>query len=174
MPGGHRQTPAEAARRNCKTEPLPWSGLLPCGACWKRKRSEKTSKPCLGCLFSRRGTYPFYTTERMIPMKKSQALRAFPAHCRRPAAARPACPSGRAGGHRPSAVLMEASTGQVLFEKDPHALRSCASITKVMTLCLVFQALDSGQLSLDQTLHRLRSRGLHGGTRTSGWRRGSP
>lgn len=52
----------------------------------------------------------------------------------------------------PSAVLMEASTGRVLFEKDLHALRSCASITKVMTLCLVFQALDSGQLSLDQTL----------------------
>lgn len=52
----------------------------------------------------------------------------------------------------PSVVLMEASTGQILFEKDPHALRSCASITKVMTLCLVFQALDSGQLSLDQTL----------------------
>ena len=52
----------------------------------------------------------------------------------------------------PSAVLMEAYTGQVLFEKDPHALRSCASITKVMTLCLVFEAIDSGQLSLDQTL----------------------
>lgn len=52
----------------------------------------------------------------------------------------------------PSAVLMEASTGQILFEKDPHALRSCASITKVMTLCLVFEAIDSGQLSLDQTL----------------------
>ena len=52
----------------------------------------------------------------------------------------------------PSAVLMEASTGRVLFEKDPHAVRSCASITKVMTLCLVFEALDSGRLSLDQTL----------------------
>ena len=52
----------------------------------------------------------------------------------------------------PSAVLMEASTGRVLFEKDPHALRSCASITKVMTLCLVFEALDNGRLSLDQTL----------------------
>lgn len=52
----------------------------------------------------------------------------------------------------PSAVLMEASTGRVLFEKDLHALRSCASITKVMTLCLVFEAIDSGQLSLDQTL----------------------
>ena len=52
----------------------------------------------------------------------------------------------------PSAVLMEASTGRVLFEKDPHAARSCASITKVMTLCLVFEAIDSGRLSLDQTL----------------------
>ena len=52
----------------------------------------------------------------------------------------------------PSAVLMEASTGRVLFEKGPHALRSCASITKVMTLCLVFEAIDSGRLSLDQTL----------------------
>lgn len=52
----------------------------------------------------------------------------------------------------PSAVLMEASTGQVLFEKDPHAVRSCASITKVMTLCLVFEAIESGRLSLDQTL----------------------
>ena len=52
----------------------------------------------------------------------------------------------------PSAVLMEASTGRVLFEKDPHAVRSCASITKVMTLCLVFEAIDSGRLSLDQTL----------------------
>lgn len=59
---------------------------------------------------------------------------------------------GRLEVTAPSAVLMEASTGQVLFEKDPHALRSCASITKVMTLCLVFQALDSGQLSLDQAL----------------------
>ena len=52
----------------------------------------------------------------------------------------------------PSAVLMEASTGRVLFEKDPHAVRSCASITKVMTLCLVFEAIDNGRLSLDQTL----------------------
>ncbi len=73
----------------------------------------------------------------------------------------------------PSAVLMEASTGQILFEKDPHALRSCASITKVMTLCLVFQALDSGQLSLDQTL-TASAHAASMGARTSGWRRGSP
>ena len=62
----------------------------------------------------------------------------------------------------PSAVLMEASTGQVLFEKDPHAVRSCASITKVMTLCLVFEAIDSGRLSWTRP-HRLGPRRLYGG-----------
>ena len=52
----------------------------------------------------------------------------------------------------PSGVLMEASTGRVLFEKNPHEVRPCASITKVMTLCLVFEAIDDGRLSFDQTL----------------------
>ncbi len=52
----------------------------------------------------------------------------------------------------PSAVLMEASTGRVLFEKDSHQVRPCASITKVMTLCLTFDAIESGQLSLTDTL----------------------
>lgn len=52
----------------------------------------------------------------------------------------------------PSGVLMEASTGRVLFEKNSHEVRPCASITKVMTLCLVFEAIDDGRLSLDQTL----------------------
>ena len=52
----------------------------------------------------------------------------------------------------PSAMVMEVSSGQVLYEKDPHQVRSCASITKVMTLCLVMEAIDDGRLSLDQTL----------------------
>ena len=52
----------------------------------------------------------------------------------------------------PSAVLMEASTGRVLFEKDPHAVRPCASITKVMTLCLTFDAIEDGRLTMDQFL----------------------
>lgn len=52
----------------------------------------------------------------------------------------------------PSVVLMEASTGQVLFEKDSHQVRPCASITKVMTLCLTFEAIESGQLNLTDTL----------------------
>ena len=49
----------------------------------------------------------------------------------------------------PSAVLMEASTGKVLFEKNSHEQRPCASITKVMTMLLVCEAIDSGKLSLD-------------------------
>ena len=52
----------------------------------------------------------------------------------------------------PAAVVMEASTGRVLYEKNPHEIRPCASITKVMTLCLTMEAIESGQLSLDQTL----------------------
>jgi serine-type D-Ala-D-Ala carboxypeptidase (penicillin-binding protein 5/6) len=48
----------------------------------------------------------------------------------------------------PSAVLMEAQTGKILFEKDSHEKRPCASITKVMTLLLVMEALDSGKISL--------------------------
>lgn len=52
----------------------------------------------------------------------------------------------------PSAVLMEASTGKVLYEKNSHEKRPCASITKVMTLLLVFEAMDRGVLSLDDTI----------------------
>ncbi len=52
----------------------------------------------------------------------------------------------------PSAVLMEASTGRVLYEKNSHEVRPCASITKVMTLCLAFDAIDEGRLSLTDTL----------------------
>ena len=52
----------------------------------------------------------------------------------------------------PSAVLMETSTGKILFEKNSHDKRACASVTKVMTLLLVFEAIDDGKLSLDDTI----------------------
>lgn len=52
----------------------------------------------------------------------------------------------------PSAVLMEAATGKILFEKNAHEQRPCASITKVMTLLLVFEAMDGGKLRLDDTI----------------------
>ncbi len=49
----------------------------------------------------------------------------------------------------PSAVLIEASTGEVLYEKNAHERLAPASVTKVMTLLLVMEALDSGQISWD-------------------------
>lgn len=52
----------------------------------------------------------------------------------------------------PSAILMETSSGKILFEKNPHEQRACASITKVMTMLLVCEAIDSGKLSLDDTI----------------------
>lgn len=52
----------------------------------------------------------------------------------------------------PSAVLMESSTGKVLYEKNSHEQRPCASVTKVMTLLLVFEAIDTGHLSFDDTI----------------------
>lgn len=52
----------------------------------------------------------------------------------------------------PSAVLMESSTGKIVYEKNSHEQRPCASVTKVMTLLLVFEAIDRGKLSLEDTI----------------------
>lgn len=49
----------------------------------------------------------------------------------------------------PSAILMEASTGQIIYEKNPDEKLPPASVTKVMTLLLIFDALKSGQIKLD-------------------------
>jgi len=45
----------------------------------------------------------------------------------------------------PSAILMEASTGQVIFEQNADERRSPASITKIMTLLLAFEAIEAGK-----------------------------
>ena len=52
----------------------------------------------------------------------------------------------------PSAILIEASTGQVLYEKNIHDKRPPASVTKVMTMLLVMEAIDSGKISMDDTV----------------------
>lgn len=52
----------------------------------------------------------------------------------------------------PSGILMEASTGTVLYEKDADTRRSPASITKIMTLILIFDALEEGNLKLTDTI----------------------
>lgn len=49
----------------------------------------------------------------------------------------------------PSAVLMEASTGEIIFEQNGDERRSPASITKIMTLLLTFEHLDAGKISLE-------------------------
>ena len=49
----------------------------------------------------------------------------------------------------PSAILMEASTGTVLYEKNPDEVRSPASITKIMTLLLTFEAIEKGKIKLE-------------------------
>ena len=49
----------------------------------------------------------------------------------------------------PSAILMERSTGTVLYEKNAHERLAPASVTKVMTLLLVMEALENGRISWD-------------------------
>lgn len=49
----------------------------------------------------------------------------------------------------PNAVIIDAETGEVLFEKDARAPMPPASMTKIMTAQLVFDALKNGTLSLD-------------------------
>lgn len=50
------------------------------------------------------------------------------------------------------AILIDASTGTVLFEHNADQRMPTASMSKVMTMYLVFEALESGQLALDDTL----------------------
>lgn len=51
-----------------------------------------------------------------------------------------------------SAVLMEPETGKVLYELNPDEKLPCASVTKVMTLLLVVEAIDSGALTLEDNV----------------------
>ena len=52
----------------------------------------------------------------------------------------------------PSALLMEKETGTVLYAKDEHAKLEPASVTKVMTILLTMEAIDSGLLSYDTVI----------------------
>lgn len=52
----------------------------------------------------------------------------------------------------PAAVLMDEKTGRVLYEKNPREVRACASITKVMTLVLIMEAIESGKISMQDSV----------------------
>ena len=49
----------------------------------------------------------------------------------------------------PAAILAETSTGTIIFEKNADEKREVASITKLMTALLVFEALESGSVRLE-------------------------
>ena len=52
----------------------------------------------------------------------------------------------------PSYLLMEASTGQIICEQEADVRRSPASITKIMTLLLIFDHLDTGRIKLEDEI----------------------
>ena len=49
-----------------------------------------------------------------------------------------------------TAIIMEAETGKVLYEKEADQALPPASVTKVMTLLLIFDALDEGKIALEE------------------------
>ena len=51
-----------------------------------------------------------------------------------------------------SAILMDVGSGQILYEKNAHDKLPPASVTKVMTMLLICEALDSGQITVDDSV----------------------
>ena len=62
------------------------------------------------------------------------------------------------------AVLMDLATGTVLYEKSPHERLSPASVTKVMTMLLIMEAIDSGRIGWDDTVTASESAAAKGGS----------
>ncbi len=52
-----------------------------------------------------------------------------------------------------SGIIMEASTGKILFDKNMDEQKSPASMTKIMTMLLTVEAIESGKISLDDEVN---------------------
>ncbi|TCS76315.1 D-alanyl-D-alanine carboxypeptidase family protein [Effusibacillus lacus] len=63
-----------------------------------------------------------------------------------------------------SAILMDAATGQILFEKNSHEKLPPASITKIMTMLLVMEALESGKVKLTDKIRTSERAASMGGS----------
>ena len=63
-----------------------------------------------------------------------------------------------------SAVLIEQNSGQVLYEKNMHEQLRPASVTKVMTVLLIFEALEAGQITLEDKVHCSQNAASMGGS----------
>jgi len=64
----------------------------------------------------------------------------------------------------PSAILMDAATGTVLFEKNADERREPASVTKIMTLLLVMEALEEGRISMEDEVTASQAAAEKGGS----------
>ncbi len=62
------------------------------------------------------------------------------------------------------AVLMDVATGTVLYEKNAHERLSPASVTKVMTMLLIMEAIDSGKIAWEDTVTASEAAAAKGGS----------
>ena len=63
-----------------------------------------------------------------------------------------------------SALLMDAATGTVLYENNAHEALAPASVTKVMTLLLIMEAIDSGRMGWEDTVTASEAAAAKGGS----------
>ena len=63
-----------------------------------------------------------------------------------------------------SAVLMDAATGTILYEKNAHEPLAPASVTKIMTLLLIMEAIDSGKIRWEDTVTASETAAAKGGS----------
>jgi len=63
-----------------------------------------------------------------------------------------------------SGLLMEASTGQILYASNEHEALAPASVTKVMTLLLIMEAIDSGSIAWTDTVTASEAAAAKGGS----------
>ena len=63
-----------------------------------------------------------------------------------------------------SALLMDAATGKILYEKNAHEKLAPASVTKVMTMLLIMEAIDSGKIGWDDTVTASETAAAKGGS----------
>ena len=63
-----------------------------------------------------------------------------------------------------SALLMDIATGTVLYEKNAHELLAPASVTKVMTMLLIMEAIDSGKIKWEDTVTTSEAAAAKGGS----------
>lgn len=63
-----------------------------------------------------------------------------------------------------SALLMDVATGTVLYEQNSHEALAPASVTKVMTMLLIMEAIDSGRIGWDDTVTASEAAAAKGGS----------